>query len=239
MQNLVIVDNNINNIQKICEEMSKSISIMKLYNFYCNYTANLKVILFNEEIDIILINVENVGIEIVKDIAYNNINTYKKSIILLYNDIKSLNDIMNSNLEKYVFKCIKLSNNIDMLLKNLSKLAYIKENNYDDLIIESKIKRNLKRIGYDISNCGTKYLIYAIKYLCKNNIEDFKLNEIYLMLSRKFNKSLNTIKGAITKATEKMRKNCDKNIIIEYFNYIELEKMPTITEIISCIYEKI
>ena len=239
MQNLIVVDNNITIIQDILEKISKSSNKIKLYNFYFNYNIKLKNILFDKEIDIIVINIENIGKELLEDISKNNLNIYKKSIILLYNDINNLKNILNTQLEKYIFKCIKITDNINNLIENIFKLAYIKEHNYNDLIIEIKVKRNLKYIGYDITNSGSKYLIYAIKYLYQNNIENFKLNEIYLILSKKFNKSLNTIKGAITKATEKMRKNCDKNIIIEYFNYIELEKMPTITEIISCIYERI
>ena len=59
------------------------------------------------------------------------------------------------------------------------------------------------------------------------------------MLSKKYNKSLNTIQGDITTATKKMRKHCNKKVILEYFNYIELIKMPTIKEIISVVNENI
>ena len=90
-----------------------------------------------------------------------------------------------------------------------------------------------------LNDIRTKYLVDGIKYLYKNDIKEFKLNNIYLMLSKKYNKSLNTIQGDITTATKKMRKHCNKKVILEYFNYLELIKMPTIREIISVVNENI
>ena len=239
MQKLVIIDKDISYIHNTLNTISETINNIKLYNFYLDDNQNLRDIIFNKEIDIIIVDVENIGIDIIEFIHKNNIEIYKKSIILLYDNILNIKKLLKKDYEKYIFKCIKKSNTMEYLLNNLLKITFIKENNFEEIIITNKIERNLRKIGYDPTDIGTKYLVEGIKYLYKNDIIEFKLNNIYLMLSKKYKKSLNTIQGDITTATQKMRKNCNENVILEYFNYLELIKMPTIKEIISVVNENI
>ena len=239
MQKLIIIDKNISYIHTIFTNISKTINNIKLYNFYLNDNENLRNLIYNKEIDIIIINAENIGIDIIEFIDKNNIEIYNKSIILLYDNILTIKKLLKHDYEKYIFKCVKISNNIEYLLNILLKITFIKENNFEEIVITNTIERNLRKIGYDLNDIGTKYLVDGIKYLYKNDIKEFKLNNIYLMLSKKYNKSLNTIQGDITTATKKMRKHCNKKVILEYFNYLELIKMPTIKEIISVVNENI
>ncbi len=239
MQKLIIIDKDISYIHNTLNIISETINNIKLYNFYLDDNKNLRDIIFNKEIDIIIINVDNIGIDIIEFIHQNNIKIYKKSIVLLYDNILNVKKLLKKDYEKYIFKCVKKSNNIEYLLNTLLKITFIKENSFEEIIITNKIERNLRKIGYDLTDIGTKYLVESIKYLYSNNIIEFKLNNIYLMLSKKYKKSLNTIQGDITTATQKMRKNCNEKVILEYFNYLELIKMPTIKEIISVVNENI
>ncbi len=239
MQKLIIIDKDISYIHTVFNNISETINNIKLYNFYLNDNENLRDIICNKEIDIIIIDVETIGIDIIEFICKNNIEIYKKSIILLYNNILNVKKLLKKDYENYIFKCIKKSNNMEYLLNILLKITFIKENNFEEIIITNKIERNLRKIGYDLNDIGTKYLVEGIKYLYKNDIIEFKLNNIYLMLSKNYKKSLNTVQGDITIAIKKMRKNCNEKVILEYFNYLELIKMPTIKEIISVVNENI
>lgn len=239
MQNLIIIDDNIPYIQKIIGGISNSINNIKIYNFYTPNNTNLLKIVNDREIDIIIINIESAGTDIIRFIQENNIDTYIKSIIILYNDINNIKKIIIKEYEKYIFKCVRMLPKIDNLIKIVRKLTYLKENTYNKTIFRNKVERVVKKIGYDLTDIGSQYIIESIEYLYQNNIEYFKLNDIYNMLSQRHTKSINTIKGDMMQATKKMRKYCCEDIILDYFNYQELVEMPTIKEIIATINDNI
>ena len=170
MQKLIIIDKNISYIHTIFTNISKTINNIKLYNFYLNDNENLRNLIYNKEIDIIIINAENIGIDIIEFIDKNNIEIYNKSIILLYDNILTIKKLLKHDYEKYIFKCVKISNNIEYLLNILLKITFIKENNFEEIVITNKIERNLRKIGYDLNDIGTKYLVDGIKYLYKKQI---------------------------------------------------------------------
>lgn len=238
MQNLLIVDNDISYIQNILSSISESITNLKLYNFYICETPKIFNELKNHAIDIIVFNINTMKTNLLKFIYQNSIEFYQKSIIILYENKKELKNIINEDFEKYVFKYIKKSDKLN-LINSLRTLNYIKENNHDEIILKIKIEKNLKKIGFNLNHNGTKYLVEAIQYLHLNNIENIKLNNIYHYLSQKHNKSENTIKGNIRKATEYMYKHYNQNAIVDFFNYLELVDLPTPSEIIFTTLEKI
>lgn len=242
MQKLLIIDNNIEYIQKIMCGISSNINKVKTHCFYIEKDNKIIDLIENKEIDIIIINIEIDQLDIVEYISKNNVQIYNKSIIVLYRDINNLKVLLKENYETYIFKCVKLEENPDNLLKILNKLVYIKENNYEMIILKNKINNVLRKIGFNLCCIGTKYIIEIIQYITYNHIENFKLNKLYEMLSKKYNKTENTIKGNIRDAYDNMKRNLDienKQFIINNFNYIELVKLPTIKEIISTIGEKI
>lgn len=239
MQNLIIINNDIKYIQNILYATSNSINNLKLYNFFTEKTANLLNILDNNEIDIIILTLNTTGIDILNYLIKNNLKFYKKSIILLYDNINCVKKILNDDFQKYIFKCVKKSNNLSVLLKNLRYIVYIKETTFEKAILESRIERNLLKIGFNKRNVGTKYIIEIIEYLCENKLEKFKLKEVYELLSKKYCKSTNTIKCAIQLARDTMCKKGNKEDIVNYFNFLELEKYPTVMEIISTTIEKL
>ncbi len=238
MQNLLIIDNDISYIQNILSNISKSIINIKLYNFYLFQDKEIFNEIISNNIDIIIFNIDMIKIDLVKFIYQNNIEFYEKSIIILYNDIKELKKILTPYYTKYIFKCIKKSSNANNLIKSLRTLTYIKENNYNEVIIEIKVKKILKKLGFNLNHSGTKYIIDAIKFLYINNVEEFKLKDIYFYLGKKYGKSENTIKGNIRRSIEYMYKNHDKNTLLDFFDYLELVDLPTPSEIIYTILEK-
>lgn len=238
MQNLLIIDNDISYIQSILSIMSESITNLKLYNFYICEDKKIFNTLINHNVDIILFDIDTIQTDLLNFISQNNMNFYEKSIIILYKNKESLDKIIKKDYEKYVFKCIKKINK-KYLIYSLKILSYIKENNYNEIILETKIKKILSKLGFNLTHIGTKYLIDAIKYLHINNIEKAKLNDIYHYLSKKYKKSENTVKGNIRKATEYMYKHYNQSIITDFFNYLELVELPTPSEIIFTILEKI
>lgn len=239
MQNLIIMNNDISYIQNILETTSNLITNLKLYTFFTQRTTNLLNILKNKDTDIIILTLNTDGIDILNYLIENNITFYQKSIILLYDNINCVKKMLNENYQKYIFKCINKSSNLKSLLKTLRYLVYIKETNFEKAILENKIERNLLKIGFSKNNIGTKYIIEIIEYLCENKIEKFKLKDCYLILSNRYCKSTNTIKCDIQLAKDIMCQNGNKEIIVNYFNYLELEKYPTVMEIISATIEKL
>lgn len=63
-------------------------------------------------------------------------------------------------------------------------------------------------LGYNLSNIGTIYLLDTIEIICNSkspinlllNLE----NNVYTVISKKYNKNMKTIKSDIVKATNKM-----------------------------------
>lgn len=239
MQNLTIINSDVKHIQKILRNTSNSITNLKLYNFFINFDENIYSSIIDNNTDILILEDNKIGFKILDYIEKNRIKLYKKSIIILYNDINNVKELLDANLEYYIFKCIKTSNNINPLINALRKLVYIKENTYEETVLSQKIGKYLSRIGYDLNNVGTKYIIEIIEFLHKNNIQEFKLNEVYNILSQKHNKTFNTIKGNVRAATEIMRLHGDPNIISDFFNYFDLRRYPSPKEIICTINEKL
>lgn len=240
MQNLIIINKNIKYIQHIVEKISNSIGNIKLYAFYIEYNMNdILDKINNKVVDILIIDFNKNGKYILDYLVKNNLHFYKKSIIILYDKLDEIENLVDKKYSKYIFKFVKNSNNPIFLLQTLRELVHIKENMYEKNILEYKIKRNLYKIGFSKRNIGTRYITEIIEYLYENKVEEFKLNDIYLMLANRYNKSFCSIKGAIQLAKDTMCKYGNKEIIVDYFSYFELETYPTVKEIILTIMEKI
>lgn len=195
MQNLMICDDNVNYIKDIINSISSNnISNLKLYNLSTQIDNSVYEIITRKEVDIIVINIEKFGLEIVKHIYENNIEIYKKSIILLYNNLELVKDIYNPKYNKYIYKCIKLSS-FEKLIYLLHSITDDKEDCTDDCIINNKIERELRKLNFNFSLKGTRYLIESINIIYKNDLYNFNLTkDVFSVLSKKYCKSINTIK---------------------------------------------
>lgn len=239
MQNLMIIDNNILHIQNIVNNVNKKLNNINIYSFYIKKESNVFETIKNNEVDIILINIELVGMDIIDFIYKEKLDVYKKSIILICKDYKLFKSLYKNEYNKYICKCIKYSKDITKLLEILRKIVYYKEHTSDKTIIQCKIIRELKKLNYNFSNIGTKYLLDGIYIAKKHDVLDLNLSKhVYPYLSQKYKKSINTIRCDIRTATQNMCKNCDENFIMEYFGYFE-PSQPEVKEVIIAILEKI
>lgn len=240
MQNLMICDDNVNYIKDIINSISSNnISNLKLYNLSTQIDNSVYEIITRKEVDIIVINIEKFGLEIVKHIYENNIEIYKKSIILLYNNLELVKDIYNPKYNKYIYKCIKLSS-FEKLIYLLHSITDDKEDCTDDCIINNKIERELRKLNFNFSLKGTRYLIESINIIYKNDLYNFNLTkDVFSVLSKKYCKSINTIKCDITQANNNMCEKCDKWMMMSYFVYFEDYYTPGPKDVMTKVFENI
>lgn len=240
MQNLMICDDNVNYIKDIINSISSNnISNLKLYNLSTQIDNSVYEIITRKEVDIIVINIEKFGLEIVKHIYENNIEIYKKSIILLYNNLELVKDIYNPKYNKYIYKCIKLSS-FEKLIYLLHSITDDKEDCTDDCIINNKIERELRKLNFNFSLKGTRYLIESINIIYKNDLYNFNLTkDVFSVLSKKYCKSINTIKCDITQANNNMCEKCDKWMMMSYLGYFEDYYTPGPKDVMTKVFENI
>lgn len=240
MQNLMICDDNVNYIKDIINSISSNnISNLKLYNLSTQIDNSVYEIITRKEVDIIVINIEKFGLEIVKHIYENNIEIYKKSNILLYNNLELVKDIYNPKYNKYIYKCIKLSS-FEKLIYLLHSITDDKEDCTDDCIINNKIERELRKLNFNFSLKGTRYLIESINIIYKNDLYNFNLTkDVFSVLSKKYCKSINTIKCDITQANNNMCEKCDKWMMMSYFGYFEDYYTPGPKDVMTKVFENI
>ena len=95
-------------------------------------------------------------------------------------------------------------------------------------------------MGYNLSYCGTKYLIDSIYYAYKEG-EFFDGNltrKIYPIVARKYSKTCNNIKCNITRATDMMFYECEETKLLKYLKFQVISK-PGTKLIIEAILNKI
>lgn len=234
MLNMLVIIENKNLGIKLINSISESNKNIRLYNF-CNNINDAINILDKVKVDFIIleVNYETLfGIEVIDFFIKENRKEYFNSIILLSN--KKINNY------PFIFECIEIPINLKKILNSVEKIYNYKEKSNDYISIKNKITYELKYLNYDLSHIGTKYLGEAILeiYFKKNYLGDDLKNNIYSVLAKRYNKSINTIYGDIKQATISMYANCSKDIIIDYF-YFEKCKKPKVTDVIFKIINKI
>lgn len=225
--------------------VSKSISCCKnlIYNVI-NQNEELKIvgvannkkemnkIIEKINIDIILMNLKlcEVNKYINSKVIKENIKPY--SIIVVSDENIEKNECINKYIYEYAnYKAdsfediIRTINNL-VNIKITPKFFDSKKENFED-IIKGKIKKELKYLGYNFYYKGTKYLVDAIYILY--NIKDYynKIlkRDIYPIISKKYNTSINNIKCNIRNATDIMFFDCNEYRLMEYLKECSLSKI--------------
>ena len=160
------------------------------------------------------------------------ITRYHNSIILLSSK-KVYNNI-------FVYECIERPINLNNLLNSILEISKYKKETKYFINIKNKIIIELKKLNYNLSHIGTKYLIEVIFeiYIKKDYLGDNLKNNIYSILAKRYNKSNNTIYGDIKQATISMYANCKEEIIEKYFDFEKCRK-PKVSEVIFKVLNKI
>lgn len=127
-----------------------------------------------------------------------------------------------------------------LILKNYHNQYSIIGLNYNKDYIVDKIQLELKKLRFKLSYNGTRFLIDCIynAYLIKEKVNINLSKDIFPILAKKYNKSINTIHGDIKSSINSMYYDCDSTILKEYFNYYQIEK-PKLKELIFTVISKI
>ena len=160
-----------------------------------------------------------------------------KSCIVISGDITDIYKIKNNNT---IYKILSKGISIDNIVKEINELVTYKDQINCEITIENKIRHELTFLGYDVSHNGTTYLIETIKYIKFNpNKELEKLEKtIYPIISKKYQKSVHTVKCSINRATTYMYCQCEIERLKRYFHFY-IDKKPNIKTIITTIINKI
>lgn len=111
------------------------------------------------------------------------------------------------------------------------------DNNLDKELKKERIANELRKIKYNFSYIGTKFLVETIYIIKVNNFKDYDLkNDIYPIVAKKFSRSVFSIKSDIRNATEKMYYDCEEDILSEYMNSI---LVPTPRRVINAVLKKL
>lgn len=181
---------------------------IRIYKIISNLDECLSIV-EKHSIDLLLIEY-NLFIDL-NIIDYTKIDKNVKHIIVL---AKNDNNKINS---KYIF-----SNN-ENLLTNINKVLKLNINNKND---KKFIFEELKYLGYNPAYYGTKYLVECIYYIYKNYgiYDENSIAEVYPIIAKKYNKTVNNIKCNITRATSIMFCECEEEKLKEYLGMCTLPK---------------
>lgn len=193
-------------------------------------------LLSHDDFDIILLNSTLMpfcnNLNLITELFHNSIEKYKNSIIISHSS-----SVTSSLLDNpLVYDCIIKEDNINNIISKVNGLIERKDVFYK----KNQIFTELKSIGYDINYKGTRYLAEAIlqMYINNNSISDNLQKDIYPLISKLHNKTVNNIKCNINNATECMYYTCDSKKLKTYFSFFDDVK-PTTKTVIYTILNKI
>ena len=157
----------------------------------------------------------------------------------MYENHSQIINVSKKIISKYIFSYIKYSNDLTKIINILKKIILEKEHSNKESILENKIKRELRKLNFNFTYIGVRYLIDCIMIIYTKNLEKINLKStIFPILEKKYKKSINTIKADITHAIKMMYYECEEFIVLDYFQYLDMAK-PTLKEVITTIIEKI
>lgn len=191
------------------KQINKNIKLLKTNR------KNIYKLILNKNINILIIEYND--FMLIDNITLINLISKLNLIIILTNE-----QIIKNNSNKFIF-CNKL--HITQILDEFIRKKYI---NYNTLKknIKNQILEELKYLGYNLSYSGTQYLIESIYYLYtqKSSYPEISMKKIYSILAKQHNKSENTIKCNITRATSIMFYECDESKLKKYLGLCTFPK---------------
>ncbi len=239
MKNLLIIENNLSHSYFLINYICKKISDVRLYGIAITGKDAIKII-NTKKVDIIILDLDlpdMTGIDFINYLEHHNIKEYQSSIIVIIDKTELLSQLNNF---KYVYTYYSKSNIEDSLINDIKLISIKKEKLQQINSTEKLIQKELHRLNFNFSYCGTHYLCECIEECLKiqefNNINLKK--DIYSILAKKYNKMTNSIKSSIFKAITEMYYTVDKNILSDYFGYQIILK-PKTKDIIFTIIKKI
>lgn len=220
MYNMLLIEDEIMQSHFLVNTISKEIPEIRIYNIASTGLDAINTIK-EEMVDIILLDLklpDMSGIEIIDFITRENIVKYKKSILVVTAEMDLLSKIVRN---PYIFSYNSKSNGIDPIIQNIKDLIEDKQENDNNIILIQDINNELNKLHYNFKYIGTRYLAECIyEAYHKNNKYDINLNkEIYPIISRKYNKTISSIKTNINQATTNMYFDIEEKVLFKFFKY--------------------
>lgn len=228
MLNMLVVDDNIFFTKSLINNVVKENPDIRLCMIATNGKEALDA-LNTQKIDLILLDLklpEYSGLDILECLIRYNNNIYNNSIIVISGESEMILKVRNNPLVySYINKGVGMGN----IIKEINQLVFLKKeeakkekiNNERKKLVRQQIKNELYKIGYTNKYVGTKYISDTIylQYFMENKKSIKLKNDIYPIISKKYNIPVNTIKCDIITATRKVKENVPKEHIKKYFGF--------------------
>lgn len=238
MVNVLVVEDNFYQSKQIVNYILKRNEDIKLYALTYSGKEALEIIQ-EQKVDIILLDLklkEMDGTVIIKEIENQKISKYKSSIIIISGEYSLISQICNS---EYVYKCFSKPFDFKELEKSIKDMVHEHKNGKHNKI-KFKIDEELKKLNFNFSYRGTRYLSECIynMYISNESDTNHLAKNVYAILAKKYHQSPNTIYGNIKQAINIMFVDCEEKVLKDYFNYSFIVK-PKPKEIIYVILSKL
>jgi CheY-like chemotaxis protein len=238
MYNLLIVEDDLVQSHFLANSIAKNIADIRLCGMLTTGKEALSVLADNV-IDILILDLklpDVSGLEIL-DYIRNQGGDFSPSVIVLTSHMNLLAEIIH---HPCVYAYHSKVAGAECLLKTLSDLLLEKKQEKSTDVIKNLITKELTTLHYNFSYVGTKYLsecIYHSYY--KTDRFDINLNkEIYPILSKKYHKTINSIKCNIYQATNAMYYDIEEETLCHYLGY-QVNHKPKAKDIIKEVLAKI
>lgn len=235
MLNLLIVDKDVIHAKSVLNYISENSYQIRVHSIASNLAEALEI-LNTGFIDMTVINLDCEVHDIIETLySINDIyfEKYNKSILILTNNTSEIYK------HSYIYSYVNSSIDIPHLFSKLNKIAKSKTSKIDNSILLTKINSELEYIGYNLSYNGTKYIAETIALIYNNYDNSEKLSRnIYPIIAKRYNKTVNNIKCNITKATTSMFYDCEQNRLKDYFQFYSDTK-PKPKTVIHTVLSKI
>lgn len=225
MLNMLVIEDNFYYFKSLINKIITDNKEIRLHSIATTGKEALEIIKdCNNDIDIILLDLklpEYSGLDILKYIEKNNLNKYYKSIIVISGEMDLLNKVIKN---KFLYAYISKTKGLDYILSIINELGNVKE--YDKFPLELKIKKKLLDLHYNFTYVGTTYILEAILILCNENCnEKIKLEKnVYPLIAKKYNTTVNNIKTNIINSTKEMYYDCHEEKLHKHLGIFYGEK---------------
>lgn len=231
MYNLLIADDNIRYIKKLANTILSQSEEVRLVKIATNGEETYNYIK-SGKIDLVLLDLYMpflTGLEVLEKLYKDNIINFPKIIIISGYPI-NVNKLVNKyNIVEYIQKGIGLETIVKKIKNIISNMNQEQSMKF--------VLRELTNLKYNFKHNGTTYIYETILLIIDSNdicVMDNLEKNVYSILAKRYNKSINNIKSSIVKATNIMYNECRMEYLLKYFSF-ENDTKPTPKLVISTI----
>lgn len=227
MVNILIADDNLYYAKVLMNIINNSINNVKVVNIATDGKETIEELNNYNNIDVILLDLKMPvisGLDIMRKFDENKRKKFKNSIIVISGEADMIAKIRD---EDMVYSCINKSCSMSDIIEKVKEIVNYKEKKKNTKQLRKIIYKELQDIGYNLSHKGTIYLIDAIILVYNKKLKD-ELNlkrDIYPILSKKYNKPVQSIKNNMIKATDYMDSTCTIEKKKKYFSFNDNSKI--------------